>query len=297
MNDKFIYDPHDLSGEKETWKFSIKHYLFESNPEWDSSKREWTSHECVGISMKASRKGRIPSMDYRITVGSCSFPVGQRPERIILRTEGAPVKFTEQLIEQGFASSVRKGVERHQDYPGAEIEEFPWHKIDVTGFYNRYMAEHQRRAADSPVSDIILCEQYYNPMNAGRRDDSYMKCRIGGIGQQRRWVGPDGRKLRKLATLYPESGFHLTELAEKTFRKELELYRAAQDRVTDSKVITRNGDAYLRCHIDGVQQSARKLNSVDFCHYNASRDIHALVARYFDDALLLGQDKSLSQGR
>ena len=298
MRDKFVYYPHNLSGKKETYTLSFSHYTFRSAiEEWDKETRQWKNPVRVGIMLNAKKKGDNPAWNDNITVATTSFLPGQKPDSIRMTTQDANGEFTRQLIEQGFAKFIKEGCERHQDYPGAEIEEFPWVRIDVTELYDSYMKEHQQRMKDSPISDRVLCEKYYNPCKAGpRRSDEllYMKCRIGGVEQNRQWVGVEGRKLHEVAELYPECSFQLNELAEEAFEKQLHTYRQAQQRITDASTRESAGRHYLRCKIDGEWQLSKEINQVDWCHYHNSNDIHALAAKYY--AKELNDSISRSQG-
>ncbi|MDO4528610.1 MAG: hypothetical protein Q4C03_07520, partial [bacterium] len=109
--------------------------------------------------------------------------------------------------------------------------------------------------------------------------------------------GVDGRELRELAVVCPEYKFHLSELAEEIFKEELQLYKQSKERISDARIIYSGTTPYLRCKMDGEQLSARKISPVDACHYNNSKDVYALAAKYFGDAFGKEQEKTLSRGR
>lgn len=285
MKDKFVYDPHYLSGEKEEFTLSFSHYAFRSAArQWDKESKEWKNPTRVGIMLLAERKGETPSRNISITVATTSFLPGQKPDVIRMNTQDADGEFTAQLIEQGFAKYFNSGVERQQDCPGAEIEEFPWIHIDVTDFYNRYMKEHEQKAMESPISHIFQCQ---GPIVNGKDPADYMKCRIGGIEQKPQWSGITGRKFFEVASLYPDCRFQLNELAHEAFQKQLEIYKQAQQRVTGATIVfnQKMGCHYLRCKIDGEQQLMKEVERLDICDYQISKDIHALAAKYYENEL------------
>ena len=83
MKDKFVYDPHDLSGTKETYTLSFRHYTFRSAiEEWDKETKQWKNPVRVGIMLNAEKKGDTPSRNTHITVATTSFLPGQKPETI-----------------------------------------------------------------------------------------------------------------------------------------------------------------------------------------------------------------------
>lgn len=295
MKDKFIYNPNDLSGEKEEFTLSFSHHSFRSAmSEWDKETKQWKNPTRVGIMLEAERKGETPSQNVRITVATASFFPGQKPDTIRMTTQDADGEFTAQLVEQGFAKYIKSGVERQQDYPGAEIEEFPWVRIDVTDFYNQYMKEHEQMAMDSPISHVFQCQGQI--MN-GKDPADYMKCRIGGVEQKPQWSGITGREFFKVAELYPECNFQLKELAQEAFSKQLAVYRQAQQRVTDAGIVfnKNKGCHYLRCKIDGKQQLMKEVNRLDVCDFQISKDVHALASKYYEKELDAGMKRS--QGR
>lgn len=295
MKDKFIYDPHDLSGEKKEFTLSFSHYTFRSAArQWDKETKEWKNSIRVGIMLLAEKKGETPSRNISITVATTSFPPGQKPDVIRMNTQDADGDFVRQLIDQKFAKYISEGVERQQDYPGAEIEEFPWVRIDVTDFYNRYMKEHEQMAMDSPISHVFQCQGQI--MN-GKDPADYMKCRIGGIEQKPQWSGITGRKFFEVASLYPDCHFQLNEMAQEAFQKQLETYKQAQQRVTDATIVfnQKMGCHYLRCKIDGEQQLMKEVERLDVCDFQINKDVHALAAKYYEKELDTGMKRSQSR--
>ena len=290
MSEKITIDPHYLSGEKETWFLQFTHSVFRSPDEWNADKRIWESHNRIGISLEAERPGKTVAQSQNILVATASFQPGKKPELLKFSTHPDAEGIVSALVEQGYGKKIGERTERYQDYPGAdEIEEFRYQYIDLTDFYNQYMAEHQKRAMKDPFSHFVQCQGQV--MN-GRAPMDYMKCRIGGIEQNRAWSGLEGRLLFKLMEYYPEAQFHLNELAKKVFADPLARYEAAKNRVTDSKILFNGGIHYLRCKIDGEQQMTKELNRLDISDYQISKDIHALAAKYYEKELDTGMKRS-----
>lgn len=292
MSEKITIDPHYLSGEKETWSLRFTHSVFRSPDEWNADKRIWESHNRIGISLEAERPGKTVAQSQNILVATASFQPGKKPELLKFSTHPDAEGIVSALVEQGYGKKIGERTERYQDYPGAdEIEEFRYQYIDLTDFYNQYMAEHQKRAMKDPFSHFVQCQGQV--MN-GRDPMDYMKCRIGGIEQNRAWSGITGRKFFEVASLYPDCRFQLNEMAQETFQKQLETYKQAQQRVTDATIVfnQKMGCHYLRCKIDGEQQLMKELERLDVCDFQISKDIHALAAKYYKKELDTGMKRS-----
>lgn len=295
MSEKITIDPHYLSGEKETWSLRFTHSVFRSPDNWNADKRIWESHDRIGICLEAERPGKTVAQSQNILVATASFQPGKKPELLKFSTHPDAEGIVSALVEQGYGKKIGERTERYQDYPGAdEIEEFRYQYIDLTDFYNQYMAEHQKRAMKDPFSHFVQCQGQV--MN-GRDPMDYMKCRIGGIEQNRAWSGITGRKFFEVASLYPDCRFQLNEMAQETFQKQLETYKQAQQRVTDATIVfnQKMGCHYLRCKIDGEQQLMKELERLDVCDFQISKDIHALAAKYYEKELDTGMKRS--QGR
>lgn len=286
MKNKLVIDPHTLSGEKETWTLQFKHVI-QSKPDMDRT--ESNNIQRIGIMLDAFIKGDTPSMDENIFIGTASFIPGHKPDIINLTTYPMSEDFVEALLNEGLAKRMGRTIERYQDYPGAdEVEEFLYQHLDITDFYNQYIKDRQKMAENSPVSHITLCQ---GPVVNGKNPQDYIKCRIGGIEFiQPRWVGTQGRELFKVADYYPDARFHLYEMAEEAFAKELELYRQAQQRVTHYTCYEMKGNYYIRCKIDGEQQLARNINKLDVYDYLEDKNFYALAAKYYADKLENGTD-------
>ena len=101
----------------------------------------------------------------------------------------------------------------------------------------------------------------------------------------------------QVAELYPESNFQLKEFVMNLYEKQLQLYNSAKERITDVKILFNKGEHFLRCKIDGVQQLAKKINRLDICDYQRSKDVHALTSKYFSRELDDGREKNISWSR
>lgn len=291
-------DPHTLDGRKELWTLDFRHHAYVPNVV-DYNNYEESRRERIGISLYAHKEGKIPAFNQDILVGEMSFSVGKTPQQIMITSHPDAEDIVEALVAQGYARWKGDVIERHQDYPGAdEIEEFRFKRLDVTDFYGRYLHQRGLDVMQSPVTHIRLCE---GQISNGRNPQDYITCRIGGIEQERGWVGSDGRKMMRVASLYSECRYQLYELAMKSHAKQLALYKEAGQRSTDHSIRFNKGMHFFRCKIDGEQQLSKVLGILDICDYQRNKDIHALTAKYFADELnpdnRLSQDKSSGMKR
>ena len=289
---QLIVDPHTLDRRKERWTVDFRHSAYVPNVV-DYNNYKESQRERIGISLYAHKEGKTPAFNQDILVADMSFPLGQVPSQIRMTSHPDAEDIVEALVAQGYAWWEGDVVERHLDYPGAdEIEEFRFKRLDVTDFYQKFIRQREQDMMQSPISHICLCEgQVCN----GRNPKDYITCRIGGIEQERGWVGSDGQRLTRVASLYPASKYQLYELATKSHAKQLNLYKEAQERSTDHSIRLNKGMHYFRCKIDGEQQLSKVLGILDICDYERDKDIHALTAKYFADEL--GMQRQLSQGR
>ena len=290
MDDKLIVDPHLLSGQKENWTLRFTHSMFRTADEWNPQKREWVSHQRIGITLEADLPGRTPAMNRNVLIATALFPLGQKPDVIRMTTHPDAEDLVSAMLEKGYAKRIGERTERVQDYPGADdIDEFI--TLDVTDYYNRYMNRHQLAANESPLSHVFQCQGQV--MN-GKDPADYMKCRIGGIEQHPAWSGITGRILFQVAEYYPDCRFQLKELAAEVFKEQLERYTQAKARVTDATTFfnKNNGTHYLRCKIDGQQQLSKEINRLDLSDFMISKDIHALAAKYYTNELDEGMKRS-----
>ena len=209
---KLIVDTHSLSKEKEEWKLHFEHSSFIKEAFESYHRRGEKPVEFIGVSLYASN-GR-----YNTQIGSMNFMAGQKPDKWMMTMHPDAGELAEAMVRQGLAIDRGTKIERFQDYPGAdEIEEFRYKKLDITDFYNSYMRENKRKWSAGPYSHIIQCEgQVCNGVNP----EDYMTCRIHNVKQEPKWVGSDGRNMLHTATLYPECGFHLHELMDRTFSRQ-----------------------------------------------------------------------------
>ena len=124
-----------------------------------------------------------------------------------------------------------------------------------------------------------------------------MICRIGGIEQERKWVGMDGVNDTRTAELYPHSRYQLYGLAAKAHSKQLQLYEDTCKRMTDYSAYEAKGQFRIRCKIDGVQQMSKEVSRDDIQTYLAYKDASALVAKYYKDELTEGVKNNMSRSR
>lgn len=71
--------------------------------------------------------------------------------------------FVTALVEQGYAKQVGSKIEKVQDYPGDEIDEFRYAKLDMTDYYLSYISSKTKEMDNSPISDKQLCEKWKDP--------------------------------------------------------------------------------------------------------------------------------------
>lgn len=294
MENQLTIDPHTLRREKETWTLQFRHYMF-TPADGVSPHPDIRIPQRVGILMEAVKEGETPADRENIVIGTASFVPGLKPDIIRLTTHPDTENFVDALLENGLAKRLGETIERHQDYPGAdEIEEFRFRQLDITEYYNQYIKDSLKRTEESPISHISLCQ---GEICNGVDPQDYIKCRIGGIEQKRAWVGLDGRKFIQVAACYPDSRAQLYELVLQSHAKQLRLYNEAKVRVTDARTIFNQGTHYVRCKIDGVQQMAKEVGRLDICDYQISKDMHALVSKYFAGELETGLKNSMSRSR
>jgi len=291
MKNQITIDPHTLDHQLQTWDLRFRHYMFTSSDSV-TSRPGIKQIQRVGIILEATREGRTPAENENVLIGTASFLPGHKPEIIQLTTQPDGESFVKALLDNSLAKRIGQTIARHKDYPGAdEMEEFRYHHLDITDYYNQYMEDKQKEAMDSPLSHIFLCE---GPICNGVDPQFYFTCRIGGIEQPRQWVGPQGRDLFKVVGYYPDCRFHLYEMATEVFDKQLKLYHQAQQRITDPTVLFNKGTHYIRCKIDGEQQMVKEVDRLDISDYQINKDFAALAAKYY--ARQLENDQSIKQG-
>lgn len=270
MNNKLIIGTPDASGEDNNWNLHFRHYMFHTT-KLDENFQVAGKALRVGIILEAVRQRPDSQLDEEMTLATTSFLPGKKPEKMLFSVYDDNSRLTDALISHGFAQ---------QDGD----------RLDMTGFYDSYMQQHQQMMMDSPVSHVRYHEDPDNALT-----DGYISCRIGGIEQPKLEVGLDGHRFCEAASFYPDCKFQLHELAVDIFGRQLMLYREAQKRVTDFTLLHHTGNHYIRCKIDGVQQLMKQINRLDACDFQLDRDQAALVAKYFGSEL--NPDIKLSQGR
>lgn len=279
MNNQIVIDPHTLDGRKETWTLRFEHYISTHSRADRPGLRDSIR---VNIKLEAFKKGPTTSMDEHVEIGKASFITGHKPDTIIITSHPDAEDFVAALLEDGRAKKIGQTIDRHQDYPGAdETEEFRYQHLDITGFYNEFMKEKREDLLDavkSPLTHIFQCE---GQVTNGQNPADYITCRIGGIEQDRAWVGYQGRELFNLMQHYPDARYQLQEMAQKAYAPQLALYRQAQQRVTEPTTRFRTGNHYIRCKIDGQQMLSRMVDRLDWCDYDRDRDFAALAAKYY----------------
>lgn len=71
-----------------------------------------------------------------------------------------------------------------------------------------------------------------------------------------------------------------------------------KERITDINIYSgKDGKMYIRCKIDGEQQSAERLDKNDILSLDENTDRHELAAGYFKDALNKAEEQSHSMKR
>lgn len=270
MDNKLIIGTPDASGQDNSWNLLFRHYMFHAT-ELDGNYQPAGKSLRIGIILEAVRQRPDSQLDEIMTLTITSFQPGKKPEKMLFSMFDDGGDLAQSLIAQGFA---------HRDGD----------KLDMTGFYDSYMQQHQQMMMDSRVSHVRYHEAPDKSLSEG-----CISCRIGGIEQPRLEVGLDGRRFSEVASFYPDCKFQLHELAEDIFDRQLMLYREAKKRVTDFTLLHHTGNHYIRCKIDGVQQLMKQINRLDACDFQLDRDQAALVAKYFDNELDPGI--KLSQGR
>lgn len=300
MKNEIIVDPHYLSGEKEKWHLKFNHSSCRDNCVDYNLPPDKREPMLIYISLEAVKYHEKPSLTQTVEVGKLRFPVDEKPESIRLTShmdDSIVRNIVETLIKEGYAKQTGIRTERYQDYPGDEIESFHYARLDVTDYYNDYIREKEKQVDNSPISDIRLVEKYDDPYCLSQKPLDYLTCRIGGIEQDRQWVGTDGVDFRQTAELYPKSRYQLYELAAKAQSKQMQLYEDACKRVSDYSVYEARGVFRMRCKIDGVQQMSRQVDKEDVSTYLAYKDIFVLAAKYYKDVLTEGVNNTMSRTR
>lgn len=270
MDNKLIIGTPDASGQDNSWNLHFRHYMFHAT-ELDGNYQPTGKSLRIGIILEAVRQRPDSQLDEIMTLTITSFQPGKKPQKMLFSMFDDVGDLAQSLIAQGFAQ---------QD--GS--------MLDMTLYYNNYMQCHQQMMMDSPVSHVRYHEAPDKSLSEG-----CISCRIGGIEQPRLKVGLDGRRFSEVASFYPDCTFQLHELAVDVFHRQLQLYREAQNRLSDLTILHKTGTHYIRCKIDGVQQMMKEVNRLDICDFQLDKDQAALVAKYYERELDPGI--RLSQGR
>lgn len=297
FKNEITIDPHYLSGEKETWMLKFEHKSYRSSVTDYNLPQEERNPVKVGILLYVIKEGKTPSLTESVEIAQTSFLLNEKPERLRMVSHPDADDFIQALVEQGYAKQVGSKVEKVQDCPGSEIEEFKYSKLDVTDYYNSYISGKIKEMDNSPISDIQLCEIRDDPYSLSQKPLDYLKCRIGGVEQDRQWVGMDGILYSQTADLYPDSRYQLYELAAKAHSKQIQLYQTAWNRVTEASLYEAKGEFRMRCKIDGVQQLSKQVSRSDVSTYLAYKDMYILAVKYYKDELADGIVKNITRSR
>lgn len=250
----------------EVWKLEFVHRVF--RPAEPDPPRPGVR---VGVMLDAVLQTDEPDLRRSVCVASASFLPGEKPDMGHMTVREAGEAMLTALVQQGFGS-LKNGC------------------LDVSGFYDKYMTEHELAAMRSPVSHVFGCQ------GPGADVNGWMYCRIGGIGQKPVRAGVTGRDMLRAAEYYPACRFQLTEYAAELYQQQLALYAQAGKRVTDYTIYEYKGKFLMRCRIDGVQQMAKEVDRPDMSYYIFYKDFFALAAKYYAGGLSGGMERSRSLG-